>query len=341
MFCLRCKFRGSGQEDAGLCLFTVCAAIVFFVSFPVIPVVAKDVSYRVWTSAKGGNAITAILADEKDEVVRLKMPDGRMMQIKRADLSAGDQSYLDEIRAEKEREREAAEKAAANPPAPEMTAPEVPLAPDFAGLVWLLTNCTLYGTSEGKDISASYTERVDNMMVTKTPPVGYRLVLLKCRLAALSADPNAIDKLAAIRKTQADRVPFIGNTLLIGDSERKQLTGQYMMFDLNAFCLTNNAMYIFKPQWLVRQDEYRGPYLLNDKSGKPVFSAATMPMRPWNRTCQEIKGFTGLLESGRLVDLEIVFAVIKNMDLSGMRAKIEGQFSVPVELDASLGKSGQ
>lgn len=320
---------------------------IFLAAIPIIlgtaiRISASNITYRVWTSNQG-KKVTALLVEEKDDIVQLKKPDGQKMMIKRSALSVDDQAYLDSMRREREAAikaaEEAARKAEEEPEIPALNVPSVPLVPESEGPVWLLTNCTISSVVNGKDISAEYKEQVDNIMITKRPPGanapdGYKLIVLKCSIAALGVDPKALDKLALIRKIQADIVPYAGKSLLVSDSDRDQLKGQYMVFDLGNMALTNTERYVFKPQWLVRPDEYRGPYLLKTVDGAPQFGAVARAPRPWNKTCQEEKGFSGLLESGKLVDLQIIFAVPKAINLAGLRAQIEKQESVPVTVES-------
>lgn len=307
-------------KTAGL-IILLCAVMLLSASAQV------KVSYRAWTSARG-DTVNAVMLSCSNGVVMLRKVDGKVLKIKSADLSAADQAYLVGL------QEDAAAPAEARAPAGTSTQPATdflaedagsPVATNIAGAQWFIGKAVVCSNFDGHYISNIYTQKFDTFYCYRKVPPGYRLIIVKCLITALTSDPEAVDKLNKLRASMAEKLPIIGNNLLIGDGLRKDLAGKYRL--LNA---TNITLHCEVPkkrytaQWLVLPPAKGGAYFLENGNEKPFFGGQASKS-PWIKACSVQSGFTGLLEVGKPASVALFYGVPVNMDPGTLRIEIEGQ----------------
>lgn len=286
------------------------------------------VTYRAWTSAKG-DTVNAVMLSCSNNVVMLKKADGKVLRIKRADLSAGDQAYLDGLQEEGDpvRIETPAPVAASVQPAGDFL-PEDAIAPaltNAVGASWFIGKAVVTSNFDGREISNVYTQKFDTFYCYRKVPPGYRLIIVKCLITALADDPEAVDKLNVQRAPMVDKLPFIGNNLLVSNDERKKLAGKYRLLNstnINLTCESPKKRYT--AQWLVLPPAKGGAYFLENGTDKPFFGGQSAKP-PWYKACSVQNGFTGLLEVGKPAAVALFYGVPVDLDPGTLRIEIEGQ----------------
>jgi len=310
----------------------VAAAVLCVVAFAPVPAPAAeraDPTYRPWTSAKG-DTVNAVFAREADGYVHLRKADGRSVRIKRQDLSADDQTYLDGLRGAAGLESGTAAAAIQRPQAATDFLPEEPGGPELAsqdGAMWWIGKAVVSSNFDWQAISNTYTQRFDTFYCHRTVPAGYRLIVVKCVIKALTNDVKAIDSLNALRTPLAGKLPLVGKNMLVSDEERKVLAGQYRLVDSTGITLFSDTQKKrFTAMWLVLPAAKAGAYFL-ETGDQPLFGGlASNP--PWHRTLAVKNGFTGLLEVGRPASVALFFGIPVDLDPLSLCLSIEGQGNV-------------
>lgn len=321
---------------------TACLAMIACLLLTPSAVAQVKASYRAWTSAKG-DTVNAVFVSDADGYVHLRKTDGKTVRIKRADLSKADQAYLDGLR-----NAAAAEPGTPAPaPAGEQAAsdflPEdtpMPAATDPAGVQWSIGQAVVCSNFDGQHISNTYTQKFDTFYCYRKVPAGYRLIVVKCSIKALTKDPEAIDKLNKLRAPQADKLPFIGKNMLISEEQRKQLTGEYRLLNAtNITLVADTPRRRFTALWLVLPPAKRGAYFLETGGDQPFFGGvASKP--PWYKTLTVMNGFTGLLEVGKPASVALFYGIPVDIDPGTLRLSVEGQGGMLLSIEEKKGLLG-
>ncbi|TFH16568.1 MAG: hypothetical protein E4H02_05275 [Lentisphaerales bacterium] len=289
-------------------LLPMLAAVCVFASG--VSVAAGGEELRTWTSSRG-ESIEAALVGADGEMVQLEDRNGQAIAIQRVNLSEDDRAYLDSIGS-----------GESGWQTNEVFIAEVMVSSNEAA--WMVQDVFLLTTIRDVDITESYSEPVDKLILTKKPPDGYILVTVDFRLQAMVPESNAVDRLVVLRAAQAEDLPHVGTVLAVDSSEQNALRGRYRFFDMSndvALVDTNDARYV--PTWILLPDTQRGIYLLETGGPQKVFGG-TRATKPWRQTCQTNKGFTGLLDVGVPVDVGLIFAVPKGVRLDLLKLQIAG-----------------
>ncbi|MEI6807769.1 MAG: hypothetical protein WCN95_03525 [bacterium] len=285
------------------------------------------VTYRAWTSARG-DTVNAVMLSCSNSVVMLRKVDGKVLKIKSTDLSAADQAYLVGLQEESAVSAETQASPGANTQsASDFLAEEAgsPVATNIAGAQWFIGKAVVCSNFDGHYISNIYTQKFDTFYCYRKMPPGYRLIIVKCVITALASDPEAVNKLNKLRAPLAEKLPIIGNNLLISDGQNKDLGGKYRLMNATNITLRCDApRKRYTTQWLVLPPAKGGAYFLENGSEKPFFGGqASKP--PWFKTCSVQNGFTGLLEVGKPASVALFYGIPVDMDPGMLRIEIEGQ----------------
>ena len=306
-------------------IIAIVVAVLACHSMPVKAETDTGLVFRVWTSSKG-SSVTAIFVQEEDGMVQLRNADGKKLSIKRTDLSKEDLKYLDG--------QQSAAPAAAEKPLPEEPkAAEAEVADPVPGQggqgAWLISQATIVTNYEGHDISSAYTQRFENAYCSRTAPQGHRLVLVKCSIKARTADADAIDKLNTIRTPMAEKLELIGKSLLVSDSDKRELIGGYRLVNAADVAIVTSPGNRCQAAWVILPPDRCGIFFFETGSDKPVLGGVRAKP-PWHHTCTTRNGFSGLLEVGKPAQVTFLFCVPRSLDLHTVKLEIEGQGGLPL-----------
>jgi hypothetical protein len=193
-----------------------------------------------------------------------------------------------------------------------------------------ITNAVLHMTRPGQDLSQKYVETFGTFSFVRRLSAGGRMVCVECDLVAKAADRDAVQRLDRVRQAQANRQPSIAGRLALTDDDRLRLKNGHQFFDLSSIQLTEAGRIVYRPVWICLPPTARGPYFL-ETGGQPL-SDFTPPPPPWAKTFLTAQSFTGMLEVGKPVHVELLFTVAQNAQTGKMGLKIGAGADVAVRV---------
>ena len=199
---------------------------------------------------------------------------------------------------------------------------------------WAVEGAYVTTEHKGRDISRRYSEPLASGTFSLKVREGHRLVVVGFKLTARVADPDAVKRLADRRDELAEE--FTGQhgehadaneAFPLDEDVREKLTGEYRAFDMAELRLIDGDGGKHEPHWII--DAPGDAFQTVD--GITFRTEATRDYSPWHAAVRSNRGFAGLLEADKPVDMAFVFIVPGEASLDDMKLALGHEKPVALE----------
>ena len=206
------------------------------------------------------------------------------------------------------------------------------------------------GPKQFDDNSVEIERGFDRKPYRVNPRPGHRLVVVECRLKAVTEDTGGVEALSKSRKEAFATVPdgplqyLRGDGTIGSETRKKWLPGTYRLFSMERFTLTDSGGKSHLPIWCpapeggltviydrVRDKDYYEHWQLMDGDRFP--EAGKLAVRTnANRGLKTAGRFLRLVEVGRTETVTLLFELPTDVKLDGLRVVVEGGAPVAVKV---------